>query len=357
MDAGDLIFKRASATCLDQNAIQSGSDKTGQETGTAGIAAGQAPSQTDAANFINFCAGKTLTNGNQATQGSCNGIPMGEIPATTNMVSAIILSPQTGQQMPEKTTFNVTLQVNNLQAGVFTNPNTTYYSAPQRLNSNGNIIGHAHVTIQDIGSFNPTTPPDANTFAFFKGIDDAGNGQGRLQAEVTGGLAAGIYRVCTLMGAANHQPVIMPVAKRGAQDDCTKFQVVAGNSGSSSSSGNSANSGSSTSSGSSASSSSSTSSGKTASSGSSTSSGSTASSGNVAIKSGSLGGNPPAVTKSNDSTRPFSVNGNTFVNEAAAVQRACDIQFNACADAVNGGKLQGKTLSDCQAQQSSCGAA
>lgn len=42
---------------------------------------------------------------------------MGEIPAETNMVSAVILNPQTGEQVPENTTFNVTLQVANLQAG------------------------------------------------------------------------------------------------------------------------------------------------------------------------------------------------------------------------------------------------
>lgn len=46
--------------------------------------------------------------------------------------------------------------------------------------------------------------------------------------------------------------------------------------------------------------------------------------------------------------------GNTFVNKAAAVQRACDIQMNGCADAVNGGKASGVTVSDCQAQQQTC---
>jgi transcription initiation factor TFIID subunit 15 len=39
-----------------------------------GAEAGQAASKTDQANFINFCQGKTLTNGLQVKQGSCNGI-------------------------------------------------------------------------------------------------------------------------------------------------------------------------------------------------------------------------------------------------------------------------------------------
>lgn len=70
------------------------------------------------------------------------------------------------------------------------------------------------------------TPPDPTTFAFFKGIDDAGNGKGLLQAVVIGGLPVGVYRVCTMIAARNHQPVNMALAHRGAQDDCTKFEVV-----------------------------------------------------------------------------------------------------------------------------------
>lgn len=46
-----------------------------------------------------------------------------------------------------------------------------------------------------------------------------------MSATVTGGLPAGNYRVCTMSSASNHQPVLMPVAQRGAQDDCTKFTI------------------------------------------------------------------------------------------------------------------------------------
>jgi hypothetical protein len=124
--------------------------------------------------------------------------------------------PQNGQDIAVNQPFNVTLQVANLQAGSFTNATTTYYAAPQAVNSQGNIIGHVHVTIQDIGgTLNPTTPPDPTTFAFFKGIDDAGNGQGCLSAAVASGLPAGFYRVCTMSSASNHQPVLMPVSLSG----------------------------------------------------------------------------------------------------------------------------------------------
>jgi hypothetical protein len=151
---------------------------------------------------------------------------MGDIPAKTAMVSSVITFPTTGgKDIASDTTFNISVQMSNLVAGSFTNADATYYAAPQFL-SGGNIVGHTHVTVQDMGSsLNPTTALDATQFAFFKGINDAGNGKGLLQAVVTGGLPAGNYRVCTIASASNHQPVLMPVAQRGTADDCTKFTV------------------------------------------------------------------------------------------------------------------------------------
>ncbi|PWW80651.1 hypothetical protein C7212DRAFT_356069 [Tuber magnatum] len=205
--------------------VQEASQATGQEDGAE---AGQADSATDDANFINFCTGKTLTNGLQVQAGSCNGIVMGDIPSTANMVSSIIINPQPGQDLPADTPFNIQVQVENLAAGSFTNPANTYYAAPQALNG-GIVVGHTHVTVQDLGgSLTPNAAPNADTFTFFKGINDAGNGNGLLEAEVADGLPAGFYRVCTMASASNHQPVVMPIAQRGAQDDCTKFTVGQG---------------------------------------------------------------------------------------------------------------------------------
>lgn len=156
---------------------------------------------------------------------------MGQIPNKNQMISTVITFPQNGQTIQAGQDFNITLQVNNLQAGAFTNADATYYAAPQQLQG-GLVIGHTHVTVQDLGnSLNPSTPPDPTQFAFFKGINDAGNGKGGLAATVAGGLPAGNFRLCTLTSSANHQPVIMPVAQRGSQDDCTKF-TVSGNGGS-----------------------------------------------------------------------------------------------------------------------------
>jgi len=215
---------------LSANNIQTGSQRNGLANPNAD--AGTAPSNTDNANFINFCQDQDLTNGLQKEGGSCNGIVMGKIPSQDKMTSSIITFPKPGQDLSENEDFNVQLSVANLQAGTFTEPDVTYYAAPQDLNDDGTIIGHTHVTIQDMGgSLTPTEPLDALKTAFFLGIDDDGDGQGNLQAAVTGGLAAGSYRVCTMASSSNHQPVLMPIAQRGAQDDCTKFTVGAGGGG------------------------------------------------------------------------------------------------------------------------------
>ncbi|KAG9237023.1 hypothetical protein BJ875DRAFT_370792 [Amylocarpus encephaloides] len=383
----------ATSTTLAADAVQSGSFTDGSVNGDS--AAGQAKSLTSQNNFINNCAGKTLTNGLQVQEGSCNGITMGDIPAKANMVSAVITFPTTGGDNVEAdTSFDIEVQINNLVAGSFTNAASTYYTAPQALQG-GKIIGHTHVTVQDLGnSLNPKQALDATQFAFFKGINDAGNGQGLLKATVTGGLPAGNYRVCTMTAASNHQPVLMPVAQRGTPDDCTKFVVgaAAGNgsvassaAGGASASATQATNGNGNGDGTAASSavesaatsaaagdesaasstsseaSAATSAAANAGDSAATSSAATASATEAATGSANTGGAvggvaAPAVDDSGDAARPFSVNGNTFVNKAAAVQRSCDIQFNACADAFNNNKQAGVTMEACSAQQTTCNA-
>ena len=78
---------------------------------------------------------------------------------------------------------------------------------------------------------------------------------------------------------------------------------------------------------------------------------------NIQTFTGALGGAPPAVVQGTGN-RPFTVNGNTFVNAKAALERSCAIQNNACSNAVNS-----KTLAlpggvgDCGKQETECKAA
>ncbi|CAD6441298.1 a76876c6-9bdd-4910-9a3d-348ddf6af8f5 [Sclerotinia trifoliorum] len=76
---------------------------------------------------------------------------------------------------------------------------------------------------------------------------------------------------------------------------------------------------------------------------------------NVQAFTGTLGGTPPPVISS-AGDRPFSVNGDTFVGEGAALQRSCSVQHNACAKAVNSGELAGGE-EQCETQETACNAA
>lgn len=196
-------------TTLDPSVIQKASAQDGSP-----LKDGQSPSLTDDANFINFCKDKTLTNGLQNEAGSCNPIPMGDLPAKSKMASAIITSPVPGGEPAANTDFDVLVSIKNVELGTFCNPESQYYTAPQQLGKSGAVIGHTHITIQDIGSLTPTEAPDAAVFAFFKGINDAGDGNGHVKATVAKGLKAGTYRICTMTGASTHQAVLMPVAQR-----------------------------------------------------------------------------------------------------------------------------------------------
>ncbi|KAL4926816.1 uncharacterized protein BDV17DRAFT_293163 [Aspergillus undulatus] len=172
---------------------------------------GYVPSATDAANFINYCSKRVLTNGNSFKQGSCNGIVMGDIPSERNMISTIITFPFPGQILPANTPFHVKFRTSNLNPGSVTNPNTTLYSAPQSLRD-GNIVGHIHVTIQSLlsaSSCNNVTdrgailPPDPAKFVFFKTVFDTRDVRGLFSVNVTEGLPIGFYRACTMVAAIN----------------------------------------------------------------------------------------------------------------------------------------------------------
>ncbi|KAI9827092.1 MAG: hypothetical protein M1826_006456 [Phylliscum demangeonii] len=197
-------------------------------------------------NFINFCVEQSsfkgiLNNGKQVATGACTCTRpatllhamtdharslFGDVPAfqKESVVSSLILSPTAGQVIAENTAFDVVIAMNGLVTGSFTDPKNTYYAAPQTL-QNGQVVGHSHITCQDLGD--GKTAPDGTLFGFFKGLNAAAV-NGLLTVSVTKGLPAGSWRCCTMSAASNHQPVLMSVAQRGAQDDCQKFIVKKG---------------------------------------------------------------------------------------------------------------------------------
>ncbi|CAG8490266.1 hypothetical protein C2G38_2116372 [Gigaspora rosea] len=168
------------------------------------------------------------TDGLQKRQGSCSDTVQGEIPDVDHMVSSLIVEPENGQKLPANKNFTVKISTINLITGFFDDPATEYYKFPQVVDKDtGNIFGHSHVTIQLLKSDN--VAPDPKLFAFFKGLNDPADDGFFFQVvgtETNNGLPAGHYRICTMVASFAHQPTIMPVAQRGAQDDCIRIEVV-----------------------------------------------------------------------------------------------------------------------------------
>uniref|UniRef100_A0A1D1Z892 Uncharacterized protein n=1 Tax=Anthurium amnicola TaxID=1678845 RepID=A0A1D1Z892_9ARAE len=174
----------------------------------------------------NVCENKALTDGKQRPEGSCSKTIQGIIPSSDKMTSSLIISPKNGAVLDSNKPFNVEVVIHNLETGFFSDPETQYYLEPQTVNSNGLVKGHSHVTIQKIDGLNP---PNAKNFEFFEGLNKKAKA-GHLVVKVvskngTPGLPAGKYRICTMSSSFTHQPLLMPVAKRGAQDDCIRITV------------------------------------------------------------------------------------------------------------------------------------
>jgi hypothetical protein len=204
---------------LDPSVVETGLEQNGQAVQEAG----QVASLTSSNNFINFCVGKTITNGKQVTTGSCNPVVMGDIPAKTNMPTCKFTNPINFSTIPANQPFTISMALNNLQAGTFTNAETTYYMAPQQLNAQGIIIGHTHFVIQALsGSLADTGIPDPTKFAFFKGVNTP-QSNGVVSVDVTAGVPAGNYRLASINTSANHAPVILPIAQHGMADDMVYF--------------------------------------------------------------------------------------------------------------------------------------
>jgi hypothetical protein len=74
---------------------------------------------------------------------------------------------------------------------------------------------------------------------------------------------------------------------------------------------------------------------------------------NIQLFVGDLGSSAPEVLFTEGADRPFDVNGATFLNEGAALQRSCAVQKNACANAANSGEIDGGVQA-CDDQEDEC---
>lgn len=209
---------------LDPAVIATGFANDGQDQPTEG----QVASLTSTNNFINFCLtvpNLPITNGKQIQTGSCNPAPIGVIPSVDNMPSSKFVSPANGDTIPANSAFTISMAIKNMITGNFVNAQENYFAAPQQLN-NGQIVGHTHVVVETLSDLAQTTPTNPKQFAFFKGVNGAAQG-GVVTADVEDGLPAGAYRLCSINAAANHQPVIVPIAQHGSLDDCVYFTASA----------------------------------------------------------------------------------------------------------------------------------
>lgn len=209
---------------LDPKVIATGFANDGQDV----PAAGQVASLTSKNNFINFCLtvpDLPITNGQQIKTGSCNPAPMGVLPSTDNMPSSKFVSPKNGDTIKSNTAFTITMAIRGMETGFFVNADENYFAAPQFLNNNGQIQGHSHVVVEALDAIDQTTPLDPQKFAFFKGLNAAAQ-NGQLTAAVDQGLPAGVYKLSSINSAANHQPVLVPIAQHGSLDDAVYFTVT-----------------------------------------------------------------------------------------------------------------------------------
>ena len=121
------------------------------------------------------------------------------------MPSSKFIFPPNFDTLAKGQSFTIQIAIDHLDTGWFTNPDSTYMSSPQVLDSNGDVMGHSHVVVERLTGFGQTTPTDPKNFVYFKGLNDPAV-NGVFSSVVTGGLPAGYYRIAVMHSGMNHQP-------------------------------------------------------------------------------------------------------------------------------------------------------
>ncbi|KAI8899988.1 hypothetical protein BC833DRAFT_563672 [Globomyces pollinis-pini] len=178
-----------------------------------------------------FCAasGAGEATGQQQANGGqmCSSTVQGVIPDVNNMVSTMIQEPASGATLNGAQGFQVKFSSINLNSGFGLNAQNQFLLAPQTIGANGKIEGLQQLVIQKIN--NPNAAPAAAQVSFFQAVNQKSNnnGVGNFNVNVPAGAVKtkGLHRICTMAAAAAMQPVVMPIAQRGAQDDCIRVNI------------------------------------------------------------------------------------------------------------------------------------
>ncbi|KAJ7810280.1 hypothetical protein B0H14DRAFT_2607444 [Mycena olivaceomarginata] len=117
-----------------------------------------------------------------------------------------VCQPQEPRQHTPGTKFTIQPAIKNPNAGHFGSHHESYAGAPQQLGPDGTIFGHIHVVIGDIGALDSPTRTSP--------------------AAVKSGVTMDLYRFFLLNCAANHQPVVVPIAEHENLDDCVYVWTI-----------------------------------------------------------------------------------------------------------------------------------
>jgi hypothetical protein len=149
-----------------------------------------------------------------------NDTPYGEIPGNTPQV--LILRPGSGRIVPLNRELTVRARFKNFAPGVFSDPKSEYGKGTQRLDDNGNLLGHNHGCFQRVARDGSVPAETCDSFVVLsqEGTSDVLTG---IMPPLT---KAGRYRLCVDAAAGNHYPAARAFAQRGGPVDCVRVLAM-----------------------------------------------------------------------------------------------------------------------------------
>ena len=187
------------------------------------------PAGTGSLQSSTFCKQTPLNGGS-----ICVSTSQGLIPLAENMISTLIIFPENGQSLGGDEGFDIVFETINLISGKSLNLKNQYLALPQTLDpQTGMIEGMQSISIQplqsQIGNDLAFNAPDANVFSFYQILNTRSDSGGKTSYTTTVKprqiKTRGLHRICTLAMSRSGMAAIMPIAQRGAQDDCIRVFI------------------------------------------------------------------------------------------------------------------------------------